>query len=261
MTILEHGMQTMGETPRSGRVVVVTGSGQGIGRRLATAFAEQGATVVVADIDGTRAQDVATAIGADAHAATVDVGEPGSVTDLVEGIVDRHGRLDVLVNSAARFSTLQMQPFGSISLQEWEAVLRVNLTGTFLCCQAAVPAMAQQGSGRIVNLSSSTVLTGRPNYAHYVASKAGVVGLTRALARELGPLGVTVNAIMPGSVETEVPRDSVTPEQAQSIVDAQAIGRRLTVDDMTGAVLFLASPDAEMITGQTVVVDGGLSFV
>jgi len=154
-----------------------------------------------------------------------------------------------------------MKPFDEIELAEWEAVVRVNLTGTFVCCKAVAPVMRRQRFGRIVNISSSTVLMGRAEYAHYVASKAGVVGLTRALARELGADGVTVNAIMPGSTETEVPRETVSPDQARAIVGAQSVKRRITAADVVGAAVFLASPDADLVTGQTIVVDGGLNFL
>jgi 3-oxoacyl-[acyl-carrier protein] reductase len=130
-----------------------------------------------------------------------------------------------------------------------------------VCCKAVAATMRKQGAGRIVNLSSSTVLMGRTDYAHYVASKAGVVGLTRTLARELGPHGITVNTIMPGSTETEVPRETVTPQQAQAIVSAQSVPRRIQAADIVGAAVYLASPDADFVNGQTLVVDGGLNFV
>lgn len=246
------------------RVALVTGAGQGIGRAFAERFSAEGAAVVVADRNGDAAATTASTIVADggrARAAAVDVTDPDGVARVVAETVEAQGRLDVLVNNAAIFSTITMKPFDEIDLAEWEAVVRVNLTGTFVCCRAVAPAMRRQGFGRIVNISSSTVLMGRAEYAHYVASKAGVVGLTRALARELGPHGVTVNAIMPGSTETEVPRETVTPEQARSIVGAQSVKRRITAGDVVGAAVFLASADADLVTGQTIVVDGGLNFL
>ena len=246
------------------RVALVTGSGQGIGRAFAERFAAEGAAVVVADRNAEAATTTAEKIiasGGRARAATVDVTDPGGMRRVVGETTAAWGRLDVLVNNAALFSTLTMKPFEQIELAEWEAVIRVNLTGTFVCCQAVAPVMREQGFGRIINLSSSTVLMGRADYAHYVASKAGVIGLTRALARELGPHGVTVNAIMPGSTETEVPRETVTPEQARAIVGAQSVKRRITADDIVGTAVYLASADADFVTGQTVVVDGGLNFL
>ena len=246
------------------RIALVTGAGQGIGRAFAERFVAEGAAVVVADRNGDAAATVAekiTAGGGRARAATVDVTDPEGVDAVVAETVRTWGRLDVLVNNAAIFSTITMKPFDRIGLAEWEAVVRVNLTGTFICCKAVAPGMRERGFGRIINISSSTVLMGRAEYAHYVASKAGVVGLTRALARELGPHGVTVNAIMPGSTETEVPRETVTPEQAASIVGAQSVKRRIGADDIVGAAVYLASGDADFVTGQTVVVDGGLNFL
>jgi 3-oxoacyl-[acyl-carrier protein] reductase len=246
------------------QVVVITGSAQGIGRAFARSFADTGATVVIADRNIEKARLVAAecvSAGSDAVALDVDVTDPTSVEAMAKTTVERFGRIDVLVNNAAVFSTLAMKPFEEIDLAEWESVMRVNLTGTFLCCQAVAPQMRVQGAGRIVNLSSATTLFGRPFYLHYVASKAGVIGLTRGLAREMGAFGVTVNAVLPGSVETEIPRDSVTAEQAAAIVAGQSVHRRLQTADMVSAVLFLASPGAEAITGQSIVVDGGANFV
>ncbi|HEY0778633.1 MAG TPA: 3-oxoacyl-ACP reductase family protein [Gemmatirosa sp.] len=246
------------------RIALVTGAGQGIGRAFAERFVAEGAAVVVADRNADAATTTAekiTAGGGRARAATVDVTDPAGVDALVAETVRTWGRLDVLVNNAAIFSTIIMKPFDQIELAEWEAVVRVNLTGTFICCKAVAPVMREQGFGRIVNISSSTVLMGRAEYAHYVASKAGVAGLTRALARELGPHGVTVNTIMPGSTETEVPRETVTAEQAASIVGAQSVKRRISADDIVGAAVYLASGDADFVTGQTIVVDGGLNFL
>lgn len=248
----------------TGKVAIVTGAAQGIGRTIAGALARAGATVVLADRNLKPAEAAARALadeGLLASAAAVDVADEASVGAMVDGIVATYGRVDVLVNNAAIFSTIEMKPFDEISVEEWRSVLDVNLTGVFLCCRAVAAQMRSQDSGRIINMSSSTVLFGRTRYLHYVASKAGVVGITRALARELGGWGITVNSVMPGSVETEVRRDSVTPEQAAQIVAGQSIPRRLRPDDIVGAMVFLASDASAAMTGQTVVVDGGTHFV
>ncbi len=244
-----------------GRVAIVTGAGQGIGRAFAHRFAQEGARVVIADVNAETAERTAGEIGETALAVRTDVTDPASVGAAVEATLERFGHVDVLLNNASIFATIRMRPFWEIPLEDRDALLRVNLTGVFVCCQAVAGPMRAQADGRIINISSSTVLMGRANYAHYVASKAGVQGLTRALASELGPEGVTVNAIMPGSVETEVPRETVSPEQAKAIVGAQALRRRLRPEDIVGTAVHLASEDGAMITGQTIVVDGGLSYV
>ncbi|SIS23824.1 3-oxoacyl-[acyl-carrier protein] reductase [Microbispora rosea] len=246
------------------RVGVITGSGQGIGREFAEAFAAAGATVVVADLDGENAEKVAAQLrggGAQALGLGVDVSDETAVTRMVEAAVAEFGRIDVLVNGAAIFSTLTMKPFEEIGADEWRKVIDVNVNGVFLCCRAVSATMRAQGSGTIVNISSSTVLGGRPNYLHYVTSKAAVVGMTRSLARELGPAGINVNVIMPGSVETGIPRDSARPEAVEQIVGNQALKRRIVSADIAGAAVFLASDAASMITGQSLVVDGGMNFL
>lgn len=246
------------------RVAVITGSGQGIGREFAEAFAAAGATVVVADLDGENAEKVAAQLragGAQALGLGVDVSDETAVTRMVEATVAEFGRIDVLVNGAAIFSTLTMKPFEEIGADEWRKVIDVNINGVFLCCRAVSATMRVQGSGTIINISSSTVLGGRPNYLHYVTSKAAVVGMTRSLARELGPAGINVNVIMPGSVETGIPRDSARPEAVDQIVGNQALKRRIVSADIAGAAVFLASDAASMITGQSLVVDGGMNFL
>jgi 3-oxoacyl-[acyl-carrier protein] reductase len=242
------------------RVVVVTGAGQGLGRAFAHRLAESGARVVVADLDGARAASVAQEIGEAGLAVEVDVSDEASVAALFARVDEACGRLDVLVNNAAVFSTLRMGPFEEITVDEWDHVMAVNVRGPFLCSRAAAPLMRRTGGGKIVNISSATVFMGRPNYLHYVTSKAAVIGMTRALAAELGPHGITVNALAPGSTETEIPRETVTPEQAARIVAGQAIGRRQVPDDLAGVVVFLASPASDFMTGQTMNVDGGAAF-
>lgn len=245
------------------QVAIVTGGGQGLGRRYAHRFAQEGAAVAVADLNGEQALAVAAEIragGGWALGVTVDVADPASVSALAEQVLSEFGRVDILVNNAAIFSTIQMKPFEEISLTEWRRVMAVNVDGTFLCCQAVVPAMRKQGRGKIVNISSSTVPMGRPWYLHYVTSKAAVVGLTRALAREVGDDAITVNCVMPGATVTEVPRETVNPEQMRAMVNARCIKREQVPEDLEGIVLFLASAESDFISGQTVIVDGGLAM-
>lgn len=245
------------------KVAIITGAGQGIGRAYALRFVQEGARVVIADIQEEKAHSVEQEVqnaGGDGIAVKVDVADSDSVREMVDQTIERFGRVDVLINNAAIFATIKMKPFEEITLDEWNRIIAVNLTGSFLCCQAVAPHMRERKQGRIINISSGVVLMGRPYYAHYVASKAGIIGLTRALANELGGDNINVNTITPGPTETEVPRETVTPEQAKAMIEAQAIHRRETPEDLVGVAVFLASEDSRFITGQVINVDGGLNF-
>jgi 3-oxoacyl-[acyl-carrier protein] reductase len=242
---------------------IVTGGGQGLGRAFCLAFAQEQVPVVVADVNTANAESVASEIevgGGVALPVTVDVSDATSVEGLRDAAVERFGGIGVLVNNAAIFSSLQMRPFGEIPLEEWNRVLAVNVTGAFNCCRAVVPVMSDAGRGKIVNISSASALTGRPFYLHYVTSKMALIGFTRALASEVGPAGITVNAITPGSTQTEIERATITPEARQAMAEATAMRRIQTPDDLIGTVLFLSSTASDFVTGQTINVDGGYAF-
>ncbi len=247
-----------------GRVAIVTGAGQGIGRVFAHAFAAYGAVAVVADLNGAKAEEVADEIrakGGQAQAVTVDVGSYASLQNMAETVFDVQGRIDVLVNNAGIFSTLAMRPFWEIPLDEWDKVMHVNITGVMLASRAVIPYMKQAKWGRIINMSSASTLMGRPNYLHYTTSKSALVGMTRSMARELGNDYITVNSIMPGAVQTEIPRETVTPQQREAIVARQCVPRSQVPQDLVGAVLFLASEGSRFMTGQTMNLDGGAAYV
>lgn len=193
-------------------------------------------------------------------AITTDVSQKNSVLAMVDAVVEQFGTIHILVNNAAIFSTLKMRPFEDISPEEWDSVQSVNARGTFFCCQAVAPIMKAQRYGKIINISSSVVMTGRSNYAHYVASKGAVVALTRALATELGVFDINVNAIAPHGIVTEVPRETITEDQWVGILASQAIKRRGSTEDMIGTLLFLASDASRYITGQTLNLDAGLRY-
>ena len=242
------------------RVAIVTGAGQGIGRVFAKAFSAAGAVAVIAERNENTAASVSAEImkaGGRALAVETDVADEASVKEMVEVVEDEFGRIDILINNAAIFSTLEMRPFEQIPLDEWENVLRVNVTGPFLCSRAVLPAMRRAKWGRIINMASGAVTLGRPNYLHYIASKAALVGMSRSMARELGPDNITVNAILPGATFTEIERKTVTPAQKERIIAMQCVGRAETPEDLVGTALFLASEASAFITGQIVNVDGG----
>jgi 3-oxoacyl-[acyl-carrier protein] reductase len=244
------------------RVVIITGAGQGIGRVFAKAFAKAGARVVVAELNEERAEAVAEDIlrsEGQVLAVTTDVADPASIEEMVQVVDDEWRRIDVLINNAGIFSTLEMRPFDQIPLDEWERVLRVNLTGPFLCARAVLPAMRRAKWGRIINVASGAVRLGRPNYLHYIATKAALAGMSLSMARELGADGITVNAILPGATFTEIERKTVTPEQKQRIVAMQCIPRPEVPEDLVGAVLFLASDASAFVTGQSINLDGGVT--
>jgi len=247
-----------------GRVVVVTGSGQGIGRELARQFAAAGAIVAVADIDLDKARQVAEEIGETgsgrAVALQVDVCDAASTRAMAARLLAEHGRIDVLVNNAAIFASLNKGPFDEIDPAEWDQVLRVNVTGVWNAACAVAPAMRAAGWGRIVNISSDAVTKGVPNYLHYVASKSALIGMTNSLARELGPHGITVNCVRPGSVATEVDRvHNPTADFRTRILSQQCLQRGQVPEDIVGIIMFFATPAASFITGQTIAADGGMT--
>jgi 3-oxoacyl-[acyl-carrier protein] reductase len=242
---------------------VITGAAQGIGRAFALALAAEGVPVALADLNVDKASSVADevrAAGGQAMAVAVNVADMGSVDAMAQAVRDQLGPARILVNNAAIFSTLAMRPFTEIPVDEWNRVLAVNVSGAFLCARALVPGMAEAGGGKVVNISSSTVFMGRPNYLHYVTSKAALIGFTRALAAEIGPHGVTVNAIAPGSTETEIERATISRADRERLAATSALRRVQVPDDLLGALLFLTSSDSDFVTGQTLVVDGGISF-
>jgi NAD(P)-dependent dehydrogenase (short-subunit alcohol dehydrogenase family) len=233
-----------------GKVAIVTGGAQGIGAAIAVGLEAEGAIVVVADLNppdgGIRA----------------DVASEEDVSRMVAEVLERHGRIDVLVNNAGLYASLEMREFTEIPLEEWNRVLEVNVASMFLTCRAVVPVMREQGGGKIVNLSSGTPFRGVPFLLHYVTSKGAIVAFTRALAKELGKDSIHVNCVAPGFTMS----DGVIahPEVVEKLRDVSVASRTLQRDqvpeDVVGAVVFLCTPAADFITGQTMVIDGGQFF-
>ncbi len=244
-----------------GRVAIVTGGAHGLGRAYCEGLAAEGARVVVADVDVEAATAVASALGrrgAKALPLATDVADEHSAVAMAERTVERFGRIDLLVNNAAVFATIPISRGGieDISVEEWDRVMAVNLRGVFLASRAVVPTMKRQRSGKIVNVSSGTAFSGSAGRIHYVASKGGVVSFTRTLARELGPFGITVNAIAPGATESEA-MGPAERGRLEKRAGERALARVETPADLVGTLLYLASGDSDFVTGQTLVVDGG----
>jgi NAD(P)-dependent dehydrogenase (short-subunit alcohol dehydrogenase family) len=242
----------------------VTGAAGGLGLAFATAFAGAGADVVLADIASGPVGEAAAALserypGQRIRGLVVDVTREDSALAAADEAAAANGRIDVLVNNAAIYATIKRRAFHEIDLAEWDRVMAVNLKGPFLMSRAVLRWMRGEG-GAIVNIASSTVMSGSPQWAHYVASKAGVIGLTRSLARELGEHHITVNALAPGFTLTEASLGLIE-DAAHYGVDRGAIRRAAMPDDVVGAALYLASPMAAFMTGQTLVVDGGRQFI
>jgi 3-oxoacyl-[acyl-carrier protein] reductase len=243
--------------------IIVTGAGQGIGRAFAHGLADEGANVVIAEINSEKASAVAEEIttkGRVALALPTDVSDPDSAEEMARVTIETYGSIDVLVNNAAIYYGLQMKPFDEISQEEWRRLMAVNVDSLFYCSRAVVPHMRKQGGGRIINMSSGAFHLPVPGIAHYITSKGAVIGFTRALACDLGDAGIRVNAIAPGFVMTEASRKLAGPELAEAIASRQCIKRSQEADDLVGALVFLASDDSAFFTGQTMTVDGGTSF-
>ena len=240
------------------KVAIVTGSGAGIGRAIATTFAREGARVIVADMDEEAGRETVAAIqagGGEAYFARTDVSQVKDTQRLVETALSTYGRLDVLVNNAGVYTRGDVL---STSVETWNRLLSINLTGVFLCCKAAIPALRQAGGGAIVNISSSVGWQyAAPGIAAYAASKFGVTGLTKAMACDHLPENIRVNCICPGPTDTPLIRASRSPEDLVAFMEAQPIGRLGSPDEIAAAALFLASDEASFVTGVAFPVDGG----
>jgi NAD(P)-dependent dehydrogenase (short-subunit alcohol dehydrogenase family) len=243
----------------AGKVAIVTGAAQGIGRAIAEGLAREGARIVVADLRG--AEEAAAAFP-EGLGLTVDVSKEGDVARMAEQVVSQCGTIDVLVNNAGLYASLPMRSFLEIPLDEWRTVMDVNVASMFLTCRAVVPVMQAQGGGKIVNISSGTPFRGVPFLLHYVTSKGAIVAFTRALAKELGKTGVLVNCVAPGFTMSAgvVEHPEVVEALQQASVSSRTIQRDQVPEDVVGAVVYLSGPTSSFVTGQTIVIDGGQYF-
>lgn len=245
------------------RVVIITGGGQGLGRTYAHNFAAQGAIPVIAEVNEENGQRVVREIeqqGGRALAVGTDVSDEASTLAMADAALSAFGRIDCLINNAAVFSRITIAPFWELPVDEWRSAMDVNINGAFFCSRAVVPAMQKARWGRIINVASTTVPTGRPNYLHYITSKSAMIGMTRSMARELGDYNITVHLFWPGAVETEIERPSVKGPQFQAMAQQQCIKRQATMDEYAGFMLFMCSDDAEYMTGQALAANGGIAF-
>jgi NAD(P)-dependent dehydrogenase (short-subunit alcohol dehydrogenase family) len=247
----------------AGRTAIVTGGAKGIGRHYSFALAGEGARVMIADIaDGSEvAREISAKHGANSVTSMIaDVSDESSVQQLIGATIERFGKIDVLVNNAALFAPLQETKCTEIDVELWDKVMAVNLRGPFLMMKHVVPHMQAQGYGKIINIGSGTAFRGIPWMLHYVTSKGGIMAFTRALARELGEHGIRVNTLAPGftmsdTVVAQNPRHVHTARERA--VQSRSLKRDETPQDLLGALVFLASPESDFVTGQTLAVDGG----
>jgi 3-oxoacyl-[acyl-carrier protein] reductase len=249
------------------KVVIITGGAHGIGKAYALAFGKAGARVVIADIDEAAAHQVAAEIAKDAYAPAIalrtDVSDEASAKEMAARTIEHFGRIDVLINNAAVFSVVPMNRgrIETIDPEEWDRLMAVNLRGLFFCCRAVLPTMRRQKSGKIITIASGTVFAGAAGRIHYVTSKAATIGFTRTLAREVGDDNINVNCLAPGNtLSEENPTDPIIRFRESSVA-LRSLKRIQVPNDVVGAVLFLASPLSDFVTGQTINVDGGISFL
>jgi glucose 1-dehydrogenase len=239
-----------------GQVALVTGAASGIGRAIATVLVAQGAKIIIADLDETRAQQVVTELGrGKARASRVDVADSQQVAAAIGATVEAYGRLNILVNNAG---IGLHKPIVEITDEEWQRIIAVILNGAFYCARAAARQMITQGQGgKIVNIASTVAGGPRPNSGPYCAAKAGIVALTSVLAMELGPHGINVNCVGPGLTDTPLMRGSSTQAYQENFIQQVPLGRMAQPEDIADVVAFLCTPAARYVTGQTLFVDGG----
>jgi 3-oxoacyl-[acyl-carrier protein] reductase len=235
----------------NGEVVIVTGGARGIGLAYVEALRREGYAVVVADLDESDAGDLFVG---------VDVADRESTEAMAAAVVDRFGRIDALVNNAGYFTQIVKKPFEELTVEEWDRAFAVNVRGTWLCARAVAPTMKAQRAGKIVNTSSMTVPSGIPGFLHYVASKSAIVGLTRALARELGEWNVCVNTISPDYVPHDAAYAARQPEMAGILAQQRAFKRDAVPEDLVGTLLYLVGHGSDFVTGQDFWVNGGRLF-
>ena len=240
------------------RSIIVTGAAQGIGATYAKALAAEGARVTVCDVQDPRGvADEIRAAGGQAISTITDVTAPAAVAAMVKGTIAAYGTVHGLVNNAALFGSLKLQPFMEIDSDEWDKVMAVNTRGVFECVKAVVPIMRAQKYGKIVNIASGTLFKGTPHLLHYVASKGAVVAMTRVMARELGADNILVNCIAPGLTVSPAVRAAYSVAEIEAIKATRALKREEEPEDLTGALIFFVSGESDFITGQTLLVDGG----
>jgi 3-oxoacyl-[acyl-carrier protein] reductase len=244
------------------KVAIITGSARGMGRVFALRFAQEGAKLTVCDVlDCAPLAREIKASGGEALALKVDVASEKDTAEMARKTAERFGRIDILVNNAAIVGAIEVKdfvkPVEELVAADWDRILAVNIKGVFLCCKAVMPYMKKQGGGKIVNIASTTAFTGLPDFIHYSTSKGGVVTMTRGLARALGDFNINVNAVAPGLIMTEAMQAAIPREKAKNLVEMQLLKKAIRPEDIAAGVLFLASGEADMITGQTLAVNAG----
>ena len=241
------------------KVAIVTGGAKGLGRAFALRMAEEGAAVMVVtrkDMENLKQTvDTIRSMGGQAQFFQADVAKIEDTLAMAKATKEAFGRIDILINNAAIYDGIKRTPFHEIDLSEWDLVMNVNVKGAFLSTRAVFPYMKEQGYGKIVNLASEVFFTGSHGFAHYVASKGGIIGLTRALAIELGPYNICINCVAPGFTDTEASRGLTDVNKYD--ISKTPLRRLEKPEDLTGAALFLASSESDFMTGQTLLVDGG----
>ncbi len=242
-----------------GKVAIITGAAKGLGRAFALCLAREGASVMVVtrkDMDNLeKTVTLIKEMGGEAAMFQADVSSEDQTLAMAKETAEAFGKIDILVNNAAIYDGIKRKPFYEIDLDEWDLVMNVNVKGAFLSTRAVFPYMKRQNYGKIVNLASEVFFTGSHGFAHYVSSKGGIIGLTRALAVELGPHNICINCIAPGFTDTEASRNLADVSRYDT--SKTPLKRLEKPEDLTGAVVFFSSPESDFITGQTLLIDGG----